>query len=338
MVKLTSDCSRAPSGNASRHTSRTKLSCRTKSPWKYIAACALSAYFSGTAAKAADFRLSMEINEVHRNAVISEPRRLKHVPRTTIIVLHGIDNGMRIRSRLGLDSAVAGTGTVTVYPDAINGHWNNGLTDTPGPDDVAFLKALITKLVSAGISDPKRIYMVGATDGGMMALRFTCEAGNLLTGTATILASMPAKLAASCKLAKPAALLAISGTEDPVIPFNGGPVTLKSGKGQVTATGEVVSMASTLDIFAQKAGCAAEKKSSQFADKDKEDKTEAFLDSFSDCKIPVEMIRIQGGGHTIPGHRGPAFGPSAGTGAVNHDIESNRIIWDFFRRLPATSF
>ncbi len=332
MVKLTSDCSKPPSGSACGHILRTKLS------WKYITACALIAYFSGAAAKAADFRLSMEIDEVHRNAIISEPRRLKLVPRTTIIVLHGIENGMRIRSRLGLDSAVAGTGTVTVYPDAINGHWNNGLTDTSGPDDIAFLKALIAKLISVGISDPKRIYMVGATDGGMMALRFTCEAGNLLTGTATILASMPVKVASSCKLSKPAALLAIGGTEDPVVPFNGGPVTLKSGKGQVAATGEVVSMANTLDIFAKKAGCGPEKKSSQFANKDKEDKTEAFLDSFSDCKIPVEMIRIQGGGHTIPGHRGPTLGPSAGTGAVNRDIEANRVIWDFFRRLPATSF
>ncbi len=289
-------------------------------------------------AKAADFRLTMEMNEVHRYAVISEPRRLKHVPRTTIIVLHGIDNGMRIRSRLGLDSVVAGTGTVTVYPDAIGGHWNNGLTETGGPDDVAYLKALIAKLISAGISDPRRIYMVGATDGGMMALKFTCEAGHLLTGTAVLLASMPVKLAETCKLTKPAALLAIGGTDDAVVPFNGGPVTLKSGKGQVTATGDVVSMAATIDIFAKKAGCASEKKSSQYADKDKEDKTEAYLDTFSECKTPVELIRIQGGGHTLPGHRGPGFGAAAANGAVNRDIEANRVVWEFFRRLPATSF
>ena len=131
------------------------------------------------AAQAADFRISFELNEKMRSAVISEPRRLKHVPRATIIVLHGTENGARIRRRLGLDATVASAGYATVYPDALGGHWHNGLESPLGPnDDVQFLKSLISHLVASGITDPHRVYVVGASAGGMMALRFACEARN----------------------------------------------------------------------------------------------------------------------------------------------------------------
>lgn len=299
------------------------------------AACLLGCGFV-TPALAEDYRLTMEINETHRFATINQPRRLKHIPRATLIVLHGAENGQRIRARLGLDTAVAGTGTVTVYPDALNGHWNNGLSEAAGPDDVAFLKALIAKLVSAGITDSRRVYLVGASDGGVMALRFTCEADHLLAGTATVLTAMPVKLAQTCKLTKPTPYLSINGTDDSMVPFNGGTaIYRKTGKNEIVSKGDVISAAATLDIFAKKAGCGAEKHVKQLEDRDKEDKSQPFLETFDACQVPVEMIRIEGGGHNIPGRRLSNIGPAAGNGTPNHDIESSRVIWDFFRRTPA---
>jgi polyhydroxybutyrate depolymerase len=278
-------------------------------------------------AAAADFRITFEQNEKLRSATIYEPRRLKRVPRATIIVLHGTENGSRIRRRLGLDPLVAATGYATVYPDALNGQWNNGLEATGSlPDDVGYLRTLIGKLASYGITDPRRVYVVGASEGGMMALRFACEAGDLVAGTVTILSTLPAS-AANCKLTKPIPYLAVNGTADTLVPYGGGAVALKNRKGDVLSTNQ------TLDIFAKAASCAGERAVKQIDDKDKTDSTSAFLETYPACKVPVELIRIEGGGHAIPG-RHANIGPTGTIGPVNRDIEASKVIWDFIRRLP----
>eukprot|EP01037_Dinobryon_pediforme_P002343 gene2343-2380_t len=279
------------------------------------------------AADAADFRISFEMNERMRSAVISEPRRLKHVPRATIIVLHGTENGARIRRRLGLDATVASAGYATVYPDAIGGHWHNGLETPLGPnDDVLFLKSLISRLVASGITDPRRVYIVGASAGGMMALRFACESGESIAGTVAFLANLPATLA-ECKPPKALPFLLVNGTADPIVPYGGGAVALKNRKGDVLST------EATLGVFAKTANCTGDRTAKQFEDKDKEDNTTAFRETYAHCNLPVELIRIEGGGHTLPG-KGKGIGPSENVGAFNRDIESTKLIWEFIRRLP----
>jgi len=278
-------------------------------------------------ASAADFRISFEINERMRSAIISEPRRLKHVPRATLIVLHGKENGNRIRRRLGLDALVASSGYATVYPDALGEQWHNGLSVSGGTDqDVMFLRSLISKLVASGITDPHRVYLVGASAGGMMALRFSCEAGGMIAGTVALLANMPASLQ-DCKLAKPLPLLLINGTADPVVPYSGGATTFK------VQNGNVLSSEATFDIFAKAAQCTGERSARQFEDKDKEDKTTAFRETYAHCAVPVELIRVEGGGHTLPG-KSKIMGPSENIGALNRDIETSKLIWDFIRHLP----
>ena len=285
-------------------------------------------------AHAADFRISFEVNEHMRSAIISEPRRLKHVPRATIIVLHGKENGARVRHRLGLDAIVAAAGYATVYPDAIAEHWHNGLESPIGPaDDVVYLRTLIKRLASTGITDPRRVYIVGVSAGGLMALRFSCESGESVVGTVAILANMPATLD-GCKLAKPLPFLLINGTADPVIPYGGGAIALKNRTGDVR-NGVVLSTDATMDIFAKAASCTGQRSAIQFEDKDKDDKSTAFRETYAHCAVPVELIRIEGGGHTLPGKsKGKVMGPSDAVGPSNRDVETSRLIWDFIRSLP----
>jgi len=283
--------------------------------------------FAAQPASAADFRLSFEHAEKIRTATIYEPRRIKRVPRATIIVLHGTENGNRIRRRLGLDALAATAGYAVIYPDALNGHWNNGLESVPNaPDDVAFLHSLINRLAAAGITDPRRVYMIGASEGGIMALRYSCAAAGTLSGTISLLGGMPAS-EASCKLAKPLPFLAINGTADELVPYTGGLTNLKNRKGSILSTEQ------TVGIFAAAANCTGTRSQTTFPDRDKEDKSTAILETYSACQVPVELIRVEGGGHALPGKRANAFGPSGAVGVTNRDIESNKIIWDFIRRL-----
>ena len=294
---------------------------------RLIGAVVLSWITAFSGAHAADFRISFEVNERMRSAIISQPRRLKHVPRATIIVLHGSENGARIRRRLGLDAMVASAGYATVYPYAIAEHWHNGLEPALGaPDDVVYLRTLIKRLALSGITDPRRVFIVGVSAGGIMALRFACEAGEMVSGTVAILANMPASLA-ECKLPKPLPFLLINGTADPEIPYTGGATALKN------RTGSVLSTEATMSIFAKAANCVGDRSTKQFDDKDKDDKTTAFRETYSHCTIPVELIRIEGGGHTLPG-KNKGIGPSENAGASNRDVESNKLIWEFIRNLP----
>ncbi len=47
------------------------------------------------------------------------------------------------------------------------------------------------------------------------------------------------------------------------------------------------------------------------------------------CKAPVELVKIEGGGHTLPGTR-PVSDRGQPVGARNGDIDTARFLLDFF--------
>jgi len=64
--------------------------------------------------------------------------------------------------------------------------------------------------------DPGQIYATGVSNGGKMSLRLACEASDLLTGVAAVIAALPAGL--ECRPAKPVSIMLMNGTEDPLVP------------------------------------------------------------------------------------------------------------------------
>ena len=65
-------------------------------------------------------------------------------------------------------------GYVTVYPSGVNG-WNIGSHDaypvkrrTSDAGDIGFFRAMFDTLIKEGAADPKRIYVVGGSNGGVM--------------------------------------------------------------------------------------------------------------------------------------------------------------------------
>jgi polyhydroxybutyrate depolymerase len=150
-------------------------------------------------AQAVTGRLTVEAGGQKRTAIFVEPERLKRSPRTAIIVLHGANNGSgrRVQNYLGLDESVRAAGAVVVYPDALEGGWN--VTGDAGPDDPAFLRALAAKLVADGVADRRKIFLIGVSTGGMMALRVGCQSPDYLAGLGALIAGLPTKLMEGCK-------------------------------------------------------------------------------------------------------------------------------------------
>ncbi len=64
---------------------------------------------------------------------------------------------------------------------------------------------------------------------------------------------------------------------------------------------EVASTDATLAPFAKAAGCGDGRTTTALADKDPKDGTRSYFEKLNGCKAPIELIRVEGGGHTIPG-------------------------------------
>lgn len=270
-------------------------------------------------------RISVQAGGLMRTALIVEHERLKKSRRSVIIVLHGGKGyGAGVRRNLGLEEIMRTSGPVMVYPDSIGGKWHVA-PGAPANRDSLFVRNLITKLVADGIADRHRIFLVGSSSGGPMALQLACQHSRLFAGAAILIASLPEEFAASCHPSHPLRFLMIAGTADPFVPYQGGRANL------VDTTATLLPIEKTLAIFAQAADCGTDKIVTEFPHPDSKNATRAYLEKFKGCKVPVALVRIEGGGHTIPGRwkggeRGKLVGPH------NYDFNSAALIWDLFRK------
>lgn len=281
--------------------------------------------FAGPAA-AATGRIAIQSGGVSRTALLVEHRRLKQGRRPVVIVLRGgRDRGSHQHRVFGLEEMARASGPVLVYPDPQGGHWS----DAPGPEmsrDTAFIRDLVAKLVSDGLADRREIFLIGVSNGGTFALRLACESPTLFAGVAVVISGMPADLAATCAPAHPLPLLIIAGTADPLVPFKGGKANLPDNKT------DLLSADATLAIFGKAAGCGDARTTIAFPDRNPRDGSRAYLDKLTGCKGRVALVRIEGGGHAIPGHWNPGD-PESGPLARNNDVETAKLIWDFFRQI-----
>jgi len=280
-------------------------------------------------ALAAAAHVTIESGGQRRTAVLVERERLKLGRRPVIVVLHGgSGSGARVRRNLGLEETIRSRNVTLVYPDAINGHW--GETKETAQRDIDFLGILLDRLIANGTADRRKIFVVGSSTGGMLALRIACErAGEAYAGMATIIANLPADIAESCQPPKPIPLMVINGTANPIMPYAGGTTKITDSKV------DVVSTEATLAPFAKADGCGEGRTTIALPDRDPKDGTRSYIDKLNGCKVPVELIRVEGGGHTIPGRFSAGTTRGQPVGAHTNDFDAAHAIWDFFRRLGA---
>ncbi|MCB1544887.1 MAG: phospholipase [Methylobacteriaceae bacterium] len=289
--------------------------------WRLAFAAAIGLGMASTAS-AASGRLTLESGGVRRSAFIVEHARLKRARRPVIIFLHGQSGaGVRVRDRLGLDRKIKSRSVVVAYPDALGGRWD--VSEAGAERELRFVNDLIARLKKDGIADPKRIFIAGGGPGGILAMRLACRETGTFAGAASLIALMPTADAAACKPSRPIPFMLLAGTADPKIPFGGGKADIPEYKG------EVVSAAGTLAPFAAAAACGDKTTKIDVADRDRNDGSRVQLEFRVGCKAPIELVRIDGGGHTLPGARARADRGQP-VGARNGDIDTARVLVDFF--------
>jgi polyhydroxybutyrate depolymerase len=245
-----------------------------------------------------------------------------------LIVLHGgLGNGSRVAQQTGLANYVDSVGMLAIFPDAGDEQWNDGRETTDnGLDDVAFLRAVISEAAQNWGGDPSHVFVVGVSNGGMMAQRIACEAADVVTAVGAVVANMPEHLAASCRPFRPIPVVLISGTADRFMPWDGGVVASSPILGG--AGGTVLSALETFNLWSKFDGCRRPEVSDLAGIPVKRHFT-------AGCQSGTQVVlyEIDGGGHGWPGGN-DLRGPLARRflGEWTKVISASSIVIQFFKQ------
>ena len=254
--------------------------------------------------------------------------QLQGGPRPTLIVLHPYSGDAPSTAKYsGFLQAAIPQGFNVVVPDAIGHEWHDTPDETPSyGDDIAFLASLAEKLVAEGIADPKRMFIAGISNGGMMAFATACARPDLFAGIGTISGGMPKHAFASFRVQKPMALIMINGDADDVLPYAGGHVGDSSGFFRTTA-----GVKQTAALFAKPHEGSAAREPTRTQIRDRKRQIERIDWSNGSMYPIVTVVKVVGGHHDVVGWRAPipAFfalpprGPATAAAIVERFAEVN---------------
>jgi polyhydroxybutyrate depolymerase len=119
-----------------------------------------------------------------------------------------------------------GVNAKTGDPKGNDQTWNDvrppGAARDSEADDVAFINALLDWAVGRYRIDAQRIYVTGASTGGMMTYRLLIEAPERFAAGAAFIANLPAGGPHVKLPPRPTPLMIVNGTQDPLVPWAGG--------------------------------------------------------------------------------------------------------------------
>jgi len=194
-------------------------------------------------------------------------------------------------------------------------------------DDVAFTEALIDDLSSRLCVDADRIHATGLSNGGFFSSRLACTLSARIASVATVAGvfNPPA-----CDQERPVPLLAIHGTNDPVVPFDatgsnlGDILSLDDDAVFALLVGERLPIPEIIDRWAEVNGCATTVTTTAIgSDVERRD--------YDDCDASTAFVIVTGGGHTWPGTT-PQF--ETIVGPTNQTFLASDMIWDWFAAHP----
>jgi polyhydroxybutyrate depolymerase len=309
----------------------------------------LGCFCCGTTSGQLQRNFSFLTAESTRNYHVYVPVEKKNA--ALVILLHG--NGGGADQLLGFEKNLAAPSKrwlqlaekeqfILVVPDgsiAKNGArgWNDCRRNaiiTPLTNDVAFISALIDTMIERYGADPKRVFVCGISNGGLMANRLVQEIPERITAFASIIAAMPA-MSECVNSDVPVSALFMNGTADPIMPYEGGEIGDKRGL--------ALSTDSCINYWKERNGAFTLVNSLTFIpqssqravkySKQNPQRVDAMLYQNSSSGYEVMLYRVVGGGHTEPSVCCPYRKSFIRfTGPQNRLIEYADVVWEFFEK------
>ncbi len=254
------------------------------------------------------------------------PSTAGETPLPVVLDFHGIgSNGAQQAAVSGLTTLAETQRFVAVQPTGRStsldsrASWELPQFDTDERDDIAFVLDLIEHVAADVCIDRERIYATGMSNGGFFTAVLVCELSEVIAAAASVAGVTHPD---GCAPSRPVPFLAFHGTDDTVVPFDGG--------GESTLSGGVTSpffeqvMPDEFAEFAADFGCPAPVDTAVTA--------EVTLRRWTDCAGGVELgfYTITNGGHTWPGSA--ATNALTVLGVTNMDLDATALAWEFFSR------
>jgi polyhydroxybutyrate depolymerase len=255
-----------------------------------------------------------------------------------VLIFHGGEgNAKRMARGTAFTRLAAYEGFAVAFPSAM-GNWSDGRSVTgTGMNDVRFVRGMIDQLVHFDDIDRSRIYATGASNGGMFTLRLACEMSLEIAAFAPVVASFPVEYWSRCKPARAVPILMINGTADTFIRWEGGSIRYGMYRG---LGGEVIPVPQTVEFWRQHNGCPDEPVPRHIKTRHVRDGTRISVLTYGGCRddTVVELVKIEGGGHTWPDSRDKRAGMARRIlmGRISRKINGSETVWAFFkeRSLP----
>jgi len=221
---------------------------------------------------------------------------------------------------------------ILIVPNGTNGSsghrgWNDCRSDSEGnptTNDVLFIENLIDFVSNEHNGDNSRVFVVGTSNGGHMAIRLAQEIPEKLTAFAAIVASNPVNSQCVNSTA-PISALFMNGTDDPINPYEGGEMAGNRG--------EVFSAAATIDYWINRNQTDESAITTDFTDIDTSDDSTVRKHLYGNGtnNTEVAFYEVIDGGHTEPSiaERYSALFKLV-VNAQNGDVEMANEVWNFF--------
>ncbi len=183
---------------------------------------------------ARNFEATIDVNGLRRSYIVNLPPAYHEDTATYALVigLHGTGgNARQFEEHYGFSRKADEAGFIAVYPNGVTGDgamsirtWNAGsccdYAMRKNIADVQFISNLIDKMISSHRVDPKRVYVTGMSNGGMMAYRLAAELPGKIAAIAPVSSNMVYSPAPAQARAMP--ILHLHSILDEIVPYYGG--------------------------------------------------------------------------------------------------------------------
>ncbi|MEN6371697.1 MAG: PHB depolymerase family esterase [Armatimonadota bacterium] len=201
--------------------------------------------------------------------------------------------------------------------------WNDGsgraYSGKENVDDVGFINAMIDDLMSSYVIDKRKIFITGFSNGASMTYRAGVELSKRIAAIAPVSGHLWTKPET---LEREVSVLAITGVEDPLNPFNGGETVSPWRDKEIKPP-----MAGSIRAWAKLIGCSE-------SIEIRRDENGVKIEAYKGCRNGVEALfcAIDGLGHVWPGGKSLLHERIVGKGSDK--LDATDTIWQFFTEHP----
>lgn len=280
------------------------------------------------------------VNGISRYYLLHVPASFQANSSALVVVLHGSSGtGAEIEQLSGMSSKADATGFAVAYPYALVVPQSGGITDwhnyfddsmwAPNPpDDIAFMRMLVSAVEAEIHTDPKKVYFAGLSNGALFAYRVGIEMPDIVAAVGIVegtLYGFSGNVQGIPPARAPVSVQIFHGDADTVIPY--------------CAQQGVASQEVTFNYWIQTPanGCTALDSSLPLCDAQGNITSLGEKDA-TGCNggVEVRFYRLFGGIHgwysgamNLPGQvpYNPDFNSTTGT-------TTNDILWNFFAAHP----